>query len=151
MYFIDKLALRAGNEKDSDESADTVGCCSLRVEHISESCLTGSQYLLNQFYRASRRVGWRQRRRRIRFPRKGLDPLLQQGSRELYGVAFERDEWLNVFIGWSSSVQELETIPEEQRRQRRLIRSIKRKLNKQSWFFVVSIIVLVWFLDEYFE
>ena len=41
MYFIDKLALRAGNEKDSDETADTVGCCSLRVEHISEwaTCL----------------------------------------------------------------------------------------------------------------
>jgi DNA topoisomerase-1 len=35
MYFIDKLALRAGNEKDSDETADTVGCCSLRVEHIT--------------------------------------------------------------------------------------------------------------------
>lgn len=34
MYFIDKLALRAGNEKDEDQ-ADTVGCCSLRVEHIS--------------------------------------------------------------------------------------------------------------------
>eukprot|EP00731_Ephydatia_muelleri_P026993 Em0018g1093a len=34
VYFIDKLALRAGNEKDADESADTVGCCSLRVEHI---------------------------------------------------------------------------------------------------------------------
>ena len=33
-YFIDKLALRAGNEKDSDEAADTVGCCSLRCEHI---------------------------------------------------------------------------------------------------------------------
>ncbi|XP_065205086.1 DNA topoisomerase 1-like [Planococcus citri] len=33
MYFIDKLALRAGNEKDDDE-VDTVGCCSLRVEHI---------------------------------------------------------------------------------------------------------------------
>lgn len=33
LYFIDKLALRAGNEKDEDE-ADTVGCCSLRVEHI---------------------------------------------------------------------------------------------------------------------
>lgn len=33
IYFIDKLALRAGNEKDDDE-ADTVGCCSLRVEHI---------------------------------------------------------------------------------------------------------------------
>ena len=36
MYFIDKLALRAGNEKDTDESADTVGCCSLRVEHMSK-------------------------------------------------------------------------------------------------------------------
>ena len=36
VYFIDKLALRAGNEKDSDETADTVGCCSLRVEHICE-------------------------------------------------------------------------------------------------------------------
>lgn len=35
VYFIDKLALRAGNEKDADETADTVGCCSLRVEHIS--------------------------------------------------------------------------------------------------------------------
>ncbi|XP_012256961.2 DNA topoisomerase I, mitochondrial isoform X2 [Athalia rosae] len=34
LYFIDKLALRAGNEKD-EEQADTVGCCSLRVEHIS--------------------------------------------------------------------------------------------------------------------
>ncbi|VDN82851.1 unnamed protein product [Brugia pahangi] len=30
LYFIDKLALRAGNEKDVDEAADTVGCCSLR-------------------------------------------------------------------------------------------------------------------------
>merc|ERR1712018_925001 len=33
LYFIDKLALRAGNEKDDDQ-ADTVGCCSLRFEHI---------------------------------------------------------------------------------------------------------------------
>ncbi|XP_064610654.1 DNA topoisomerase I, mitochondrial-like [Liolophura sinensis] len=33
LYFIDKLALRAGNEKDED-TADTVGCCSLRVEHL---------------------------------------------------------------------------------------------------------------------
>lgn len=33
LYFIDKLALRAGHEKD-EETADTVGCCSLRVEHI---------------------------------------------------------------------------------------------------------------------
>ncbi|CDZ98276.1 topoisomerase i [Phaffia rhodozyma] len=33
MYFIDILALRAGNEKGEDE-ADTVGCCSLRYEHV---------------------------------------------------------------------------------------------------------------------
>ena len=33
-FFIDKLALRVGNEKGEDE-ADTVGCCSLRVEHVS--------------------------------------------------------------------------------------------------------------------
>lgn len=33
LYFIDQLALRVGNEKDEDE-ADTVGCCSLRFEHI---------------------------------------------------------------------------------------------------------------------
>mmetsp|Transcript_4823 Transcript_4823/g.5871 ORF Transcript_4823/g.5871 Transcript_4823/m.5871 type:complete len:153 (+) Transcript_4823:107-565(+) len=32
-YLIDKLALRVGNEKGEDE-ADTVGCCSLRCEHI---------------------------------------------------------------------------------------------------------------------
>ncbi|KAJ7188191.1 DNA topoisomerase I [Mycena filopes] len=34
MYFIDKLALRAGNEKGDDE-ADTVGCCSLRCIHVT--------------------------------------------------------------------------------------------------------------------
>ncbi|EDQ87099.1 uncharacterized protein MONBRDRAFT_33512 [Monosiga brevicollis MX1] len=34
LYFIDKLALRAGGEKDAEEQADTVGCCSLRVEHL---------------------------------------------------------------------------------------------------------------------
>ncbi|KAH9263474.1 hypothetical protein BASA83_013139 [Batrachochytrium salamandrivorans] len=34
LYFIDRLALRAGNEK-GDEEADTVGCCSLRFEHIT--------------------------------------------------------------------------------------------------------------------
>lgn len=32
-YLIDTLALRVGNEKGDDE-ADTVGCCSLRVEHV---------------------------------------------------------------------------------------------------------------------
>ena len=34
MWVIDVLALRVGNEKGEDE-ADTVGCCSLRVEHMS--------------------------------------------------------------------------------------------------------------------
>ncbi|KAJ2785456.1 DNA topoisomerase 1 [Coemansia javaensis] len=33
LYLIDRFALRAGNEKGDDE-ADTVGCCSLRCEHI---------------------------------------------------------------------------------------------------------------------
>lgn len=36
LYFIDRLALRAGNEKGEDE-ADTVGCCSLRYEHVTLS------------------------------------------------------------------------------------------------------------------
>lgn len=35
MYLIDKFALRAGNEKDTDNEADTVGCCSLKYEHIT--------------------------------------------------------------------------------------------------------------------
>ncbi|XP_018800445.1 PREDICTED: DNA topoisomerase 1 [Bactrocera latifrons] len=43
LYFIDKLALRAGNEKDEDQ-ADTVGCCSLRVEHVKlEKQLNGKE------------------------------------------------------------------------------------------------------------
>lgn len=42
--MIDKLALRVGNEKDDDE-ADTVGCCSLRVEHIE--VLTGNRIKLD--------------------------------------------------------------------------------------------------------
>jgi len=46
MYFIDKLALRAGNEKDEDQ-ADTVGCCSLRVEHLRlEEELNGKHYVV---------------------------------------------------------------------------------------------------------
>ena len=44
IWIIDKLALRVGNEKsevgvlrrrDAYEEADTVGCCSLRVELLS--------------------------------------------------------------------------------------------------------------------
>ncbi|KAK3178962.1 hypothetical protein OEA41_001100 [Lepraria neglecta] len=34
VYLIDQFALRAGNEKGDDE-ADTVGCCSLKFEHIT--------------------------------------------------------------------------------------------------------------------
>ena len=33
VYLIDQFALRAGNEKGDDE-ADTVGCCSLKYEHV---------------------------------------------------------------------------------------------------------------------
>ena len=33
VYLIDQFALRAGNEKGEDE-ADTVGCCSLKFEHV---------------------------------------------------------------------------------------------------------------------
>jgi len=35
VWVIDRLALRVGGEKDTDEEADTVGCCSLRVEHLT--------------------------------------------------------------------------------------------------------------------
>ncbi|KAL8760580.1 MAG: hypothetical protein Q9184_003234 [Pyrenodesmia sp. 2 TL-2023] len=34
VYLIDKFALRAGNDKGDDE-ADTVGCCSLKFEHVT--------------------------------------------------------------------------------------------------------------------
>lgn len=34
MWVIDVLALRVGGEK-GEEEADTVGCCSLRVEHLT--------------------------------------------------------------------------------------------------------------------
>lgn len=36
VYLIDQFALRAGNEKGEDE-ADTVGCCSLKFEHVTLS------------------------------------------------------------------------------------------------------------------
>ncbi|XP_072707228.1 DNA topoisomerase I, mitochondrial isoform X2 [Ciconia boyciana] len=47
LYFIDKLALRAGNEKEEGETADTVGCCSLRVEHIKlHPSLDGQEHVV---------------------------------------------------------------------------------------------------------
>uniref|UniRef100_A0A3Q3BGD0 DNA topoisomerase I n=1 Tax=Kryptolebias marmoratus TaxID=37003 RepID=A0A3Q3BGD0_KRYMA len=47
LYFIDKLALRAGNEKEEGETADTVGCCSLRFEHITlHEQLDGNEYVV---------------------------------------------------------------------------------------------------------
>ncbi len=82
LYFIDKLALRAGNEKDEDQ-ADTVGCCSLRVEHItlhpekdgetyltSSSCIIKSQ--VNSFLYYRQRIC-----RRVRLPRQRFHPLQQ--------------------------------------------------------------------------
>ncbi|KAK3383157.1 hypothetical protein B0T24DRAFT_516332 [Lasiosphaeria ovina] len=35
VYLIDQFALRAGNEKDTDNEAETVGCCSLKFEHVT--------------------------------------------------------------------------------------------------------------------
>ncbi|XP_078071959.1 DNA topoisomerase I, mitochondrial-like isoform X2 [Mustelus asterias] len=49
LYFIDKLALRAGNEKEEGETADTVGCCSLRVEHIKLHADDGGQPCVVEF------------------------------------------------------------------------------------------------------
>ncbi|XP_051953577.1 DNA topoisomerase I, mitochondrial-like [Xyrauchen texanus] len=49
LYFIDKLALRAGNEKEEGETADTVGCCSLRVEHITLHDILDGQNCVVEF------------------------------------------------------------------------------------------------------
>ena len=46
LWLIDRLALRAGNEKGEDE-ADTVGCCSLRFEHVE---LTEERALVDDPY-----------------------------------------------------------------------------------------------------
>lgn len=49
IWFLDilKLALRAGNEKEEGETADTVGCCSLRVEHITlHEQMDGKEYVV---------------------------------------------------------------------------------------------------------
>ncbi|XP_066541222.1 DNA topoisomerase I, mitochondrial [Hoplias malabaricus] len=63
LYFIDKLALRAGNEKEEGETADTVGCCSLRVEHITlhdtldeEKCVVEFDFLGKDCIRYYNRV-----------------------------------------------------------------------------------------------
>ncbi|KAF8113936.1 hypothetical protein N665_0043s0012 [Sinapis alba] len=47
-YLIDKLALRAGNDKDDDE-ADTVGCCTLKVDNVE--CIHPNQ-LKSPVYKA---------------------------------------------------------------------------------------------------
>jgi DNA topoisomerase-1 len=46
-YLIDFLALRVGNEKDTTEVADTVGCCNLRVEHLKflDNCTVHFHFL----------------------------------------------------------------------------------------------------------
>ena len=47
IYFIYKLALRTGKEKDGDDEADTVECCSLHVEHIQlYECKNGKDFVL---------------------------------------------------------------------------------------------------------
>lgn len=47
LFVSEQLALRAGNEKEEGETADTVGCCSLRVEHINlHPELDGQEYVV---------------------------------------------------------------------------------------------------------
>lgn len=41
VYFLDRLALRAGHEKDEDE-ADTVGCCTLKVRIVATAAACSS-------------------------------------------------------------------------------------------------------------
>jgi len=36
VWIIDILSIRVGNEKDTEEEADTVGVCSFRVEHLTK-------------------------------------------------------------------------------------------------------------------
>jgi len=36
VWIIDILSIRVGNEKDTEEAADTVGVCSFRVEHLTK-------------------------------------------------------------------------------------------------------------------
>ncbi|CAM9833097.1 unnamed protein product, partial [Phaeothamnion confervicola] len=48
VWIIDKLALRVGGEKGEDE-ADTVGCCSLRVEHLTFSEAEGAHEIELEF------------------------------------------------------------------------------------------------------
>ena len=48
MWVIDILALRVGGEKNEDE-ADTVGCCSLRVEHLKFNSAEGSHEIELEF------------------------------------------------------------------------------------------------------
>ncbi|KAL2093103.1 hypothetical protein ACEWY4_010415 [Coilia grayii] len=47
--FIVMLALRAGNEEEEGETADTVGCCSLRVEHITLHPMLDGQACVVEF------------------------------------------------------------------------------------------------------
>ncbi|KAK6299720.1 hypothetical protein J4Q44_G00297530 [Coregonus suidteri] len=49
LYLIDKLALRAGSEKEENETANSVGCCSLRVGHITLHQQKGGQEFMVEF------------------------------------------------------------------------------------------------------
>ena len=65
MWIIDRLALRVGNEKDEDE-ADTVGCCSLRVEHLKfdEDTKTLTMDFLGKDSMRHFQVRWEKKRER---------------------------------------------------------------------------------------
>lgn len=49
MYLIDKFALRAGNEKDTENEAETVGCCSLKCGHVTLQERDGENIVIFDF------------------------------------------------------------------------------------------------------
>merc|ERR1719353_339084 len=57
VYLIDRLALRVGNDKDDEEEADTVGCCSLRHEHIKFPDLDTVKEFYKEEYKKSTKQG----------------------------------------------------------------------------------------------
>eukprot|EP00042_Codosiga_hollandica_P030051 m.170513 g.170513 ORF g.170513 m.170513 type:complete len:493 (-) comp53255_c0_seq2:150-1628(-) len=85
LYLIDKLALRAGGEKDADEEADTVGCCSLRCEHIKlleddqiELDFPGKDSIrYHQIVKVEHQV-WKNLRIFMKDPKKADDPLFDR-------------------------------------------------------------------------
>lgn len=125
IYFIDRLALRAGNEKGEDE-ADTVGCCSLRVEHIKlsvepieESDLNSSQQSIsdnNNSINGQSKVK----------SEPGQDPTLSPTRKNRYMVEFD-------FLG-KDSIRYQNKVPVEKKVYKNLILFMEGKNPDDSLF-----------------